>query len=231
LIQSDSAKKYLLYAFGEIALVVIGILIALQINNWNENRKLLQIKKVYIKNILQDLASDTVNINEMIDFCNTGQHRISEYFNFFDVNNINISSAEFLDSARRAEHCCLRYFPVNSTFQEMQASGHLKLLSKKSRDALIALEHQQEFDQIRNDRMISNWLSRWEQFKNFYPATEKGKSYFTHRKIYSKHDSEMALFHFHHVLESNNAVLQSTKNGVSRVKNQIMEITELLHNE
>jgi bacteriorhodopsin len=39
LIESSSTKKYVLYAIGEIALVVIGILIALQINNWNEAKK------------------------------------------------------------------------------------------------------------------------------------------------------------------------------------------------
>ena len=39
LIGSGSSKQYLLYAIGEIALVVIGILIALQINNWNERSK------------------------------------------------------------------------------------------------------------------------------------------------------------------------------------------------
>ena len=39
LLESGSTQKYLLYAIGEIALVVIGILIALQINNWNEWRK------------------------------------------------------------------------------------------------------------------------------------------------------------------------------------------------
>jgi len=39
LIDSGSTRKYLLYAIGEIALVVIGILIALQINNWNERSK------------------------------------------------------------------------------------------------------------------------------------------------------------------------------------------------
>ena len=39
LLGSGQARKYLLYAIGEIALVVIGILIALQINNWNEWRK------------------------------------------------------------------------------------------------------------------------------------------------------------------------------------------------
>lgn len=34
----DNVRKYLLYAVGEILLVVIGILIALQVNNWNENK-------------------------------------------------------------------------------------------------------------------------------------------------------------------------------------------------
>ncbi|MDX1472166.1 MAG: DUF6090 family protein, partial [Flavobacteriaceae bacterium] len=38
MIQDKRASKYFLYAIGEIILVVIGILIALQINNWNQNR-------------------------------------------------------------------------------------------------------------------------------------------------------------------------------------------------
>ncbi|MFT6046016.1 MAG: hypothetical protein ACI9WC_001721, partial [Arenicella sp.] len=39
LIKENKVGKYLLYAIGEIVLVVIGILIALQINTWNEDRK------------------------------------------------------------------------------------------------------------------------------------------------------------------------------------------------
>jgi hypothetical protein len=39
LIESGSARKYLVYSIGEIALVVIGIVLALQINTWNEWRK------------------------------------------------------------------------------------------------------------------------------------------------------------------------------------------------
>jgi hypothetical protein len=40
LLSENKFSKYLLYAIGEIVLVVIGILIALQINNWNNNHKL-----------------------------------------------------------------------------------------------------------------------------------------------------------------------------------------------
>ena len=39
LLQENKISKYLLYALGEILLVVIGILIAMQINNWKEERK------------------------------------------------------------------------------------------------------------------------------------------------------------------------------------------------
>lgn len=54
--------KYLKYAIGEIILVVIGILIALQINNWNENRKLnLKLTKS-LKEIRRNLVGDSIPI-------------------------------------------------------------------------------------------------------------------------------------------------------------------------
>ncbi len=48
---SAKAGKYLAYAFGEIVLVVIGILIALQINNWNLNRLASIEEKSILKNL------------------------------------------------------------------------------------------------------------------------------------------------------------------------------------
>ena len=51
LLSENRFSKYLLYAFGEIILVVIGILIALQINNWNEARKEQVKEKYYLNSI------------------------------------------------------------------------------------------------------------------------------------------------------------------------------------
>jgi hypothetical protein len=62
LIDSGSARRYLLYAIGEIALVVIGILIALQINNWNEWRKDRIIETERLQNLAENLES---NISEL----------------------------------------------------------------------------------------------------------------------------------------------------------------------
>lgn len=61
--RQKKVKSYLLYAIGEIILVVIGILIALQVNNWNETR--IEQRKItqYAKSLIQDLEGDI----EMID--------------------------------------------------------------------------------------------------------------------------------------------------------------------
>ena len=56
LVKENKFSKYLLYALGEIILVVIGILIALQINNWNENRK----NKIEEIAILESLDDDLI---------------------------------------------------------------------------------------------------------------------------------------------------------------------------
>ena len=50
--EKNKTGKYLKYAIGEIVLVVIGILIALSINNWNETRKLERKKQELVLNLI-----------------------------------------------------------------------------------------------------------------------------------------------------------------------------------
>ncbi|MFN1835234.1 DUF6090 family protein [Balneola sp. MJW-20] len=66
LIASGSVTKYLLYAAGEILLVVIGILIALQINNWNEQRIEDKLSEEYLAGIREDLGKDLDQVNRLI---------------------------------------------------------------------------------------------------------------------------------------------------------------------
>ena len=63
LLSENKFSKYLIYAIGEIILVVIGILIALQINNWNEGRKEFSKSKALLEEFKIDLARDTVESN------------------------------------------------------------------------------------------------------------------------------------------------------------------------
>ena len=66
LLSENKFSKYLIYAIGEIILVVIGILIALSINNSNELRKTREAEKVYLKEIKSDLIQDTLLLSQVI---------------------------------------------------------------------------------------------------------------------------------------------------------------------
>ena len=67
----NKTGKYLKYAIGEIVLVVIGILIALQINNWNEQRKARISERALYRRILNDLEADEKRIINHIDYYQT----------------------------------------------------------------------------------------------------------------------------------------------------------------
>lgn len=71
LLSEGKTTRYLKYAIGEIILVVIGILIALQINNWNEGRKENFKQRSVLSNLLLDIKSDSVsyskNLKELKD--------------------------------------------------------------------------------------------------------------------------------------------------------------------
>jgi hypothetical protein len=66
LLNEGKTSKYFKYAIGEIILVVIGILIALQINNWNENRKEKAQLNTNIKSIAKEIQLDILLINKVI---------------------------------------------------------------------------------------------------------------------------------------------------------------------
>src|SRR5690606_10701275 len=71
MIKEDRISKYLLYALGEIFLVVIGILIALQINNCNDIRMQRDLSHNYIGSLRKDLAADLVYFNLQVEMDST----------------------------------------------------------------------------------------------------------------------------------------------------------------
>ena len=66
LLTQNKVSGYLLYAIGEIVLVVIGILIALQINNWNEQQKQNKLEKEYYCRLLEDVIQDREQVTNLI---------------------------------------------------------------------------------------------------------------------------------------------------------------------
>ena len=87
----NKTGKYLKYAIGEIVLVMIGILLALQVNNWNENRKLNNRINSVFKIIKSDLASDIETIDKVINLATQKDSIIKK------VLNKNITYDDYLN--------------------------------------------------------------------------------------------------------------------------------------
>lgn len=92
LLSDSNNGKYFKYAIGEIILVVIGILIALQINNWNENRKKTKIGTQYLTEMRFELQND---INQLDFYINDLKKSIKNQeaaLNTKDISKLSIDS-------------------------------------------------------------------------------------------------------------------------------------------
>lgn len=84
LLTENKFGKYLIYPVGEIVLVVIGILIALSINNWNEDRKDVKREIKLLYDIQNDVNKNIKNIDEGIIILEEGIKRSKEIVSAFE---------------------------------------------------------------------------------------------------------------------------------------------------
>lgn len=68
LLSENKFSKYLIYANGEIVLVVIGILFALQINNWNEAEKRTDEEQRLLRELIINLKQDIIDHKAIVEF-------------------------------------------------------------------------------------------------------------------------------------------------------------------
>lgn len=130
LLSEDKTTSYLLYAIGEIFLVVVGILIALQINNWNEDRKQRNLEIKYLKNIQSDILIELKKNDEMISLRGLKAKCASELLRSSPPKNL----AELYVIERKFEtiYFWAVFIPSNNTFKELMSSGSLNTISNDS---------------------------------------------------------------------------------------------------
>jgi len=130
LLIENKTYKYLKYAIGEIILVVIGILIALQINNWNENKKLEKAEKQYYANIKRQLIEDINFIRNNIDYNNRHYKQYQ-----FAIDQIQNNDRSHIDSLAVVTINLLEYSDFHqesNIYGALVNSGEIKLLRNKN---------------------------------------------------------------------------------------------------
>jgi len=146
LLSEGKTGKYLKYAIGEIVLVVIGILIALQINNWNENRKNRIAEADYYCRILDDFERNEKLIDDTSELINNKIKLCKELI--LDLNKIPNDRGEILNKFVHALRQDV-FVPSTIAFEDLTSSGQLKLLTDlKLKNRLI--QHSTSLNNILN---------------------------------------------------------------------------------
>jgi hypothetical protein len=130
LLSEGKTGKYFKYAIGEIVLVVIGILIALSINNWNEKRKIRDSEIIYLNNIKRDLQFSITEINQFIDIHNSlinSANTVLEHYNGKPVDDWNSINKHLVDI-----YTWKSFYLIDNTYQELKNSGNFAIISNDS---------------------------------------------------------------------------------------------------
>lgn len=130
LIFEGKTIRYLKYAVGEIILVVIGILIALQVNNWNEQRKLSLERSEIIRSLISDLKTSRQRLAKMKA---KNDHSIDLSSKFLSVSYLDTSTVP-VDSLKYyiSGVFDFAYFqPVQTTYEQAVSSGKIGLIDDK----------------------------------------------------------------------------------------------------
>lgn len=234
LLDENRFSKYLLYATGEIILVVIGILIALQINNWNENKKVSDSVDKHLQILKQNLNEDIAQLNVLVQ-------NITANYNYSDslmmqmktIVPVNKHTTKYLTNLL-LEH---QFRPNTNAMETMTQSNEIPFLETKLQTAILdyyaLIESTGERELISNTQLQTKYEpyindnyavvyqknNEWNFVKNYYgddprPIREFDKEKFLEDKkleglIVSRYYQNVELKRFYsHLLTSANTILQ-----------------------
>ncbi len=129
LLNEGKTSKYFKYAIGEIILVVVGILIALQINNWNETRKNRTKENVLVNQLIQDLNQTDSDLKEIkAFFLNRADMSIDISHSYWTKKHLSDTLLFHFSDIMSYR----RYNPILGTSLSLVNSGNIDLIQSKN---------------------------------------------------------------------------------------------------
>lgn len=138
LIAENKVSKYLLYAIGEIILVVIGILIALQINNNNEFKKEREQEQNYLKSLKEEFTYNKNQLKDVIDRTERYGNAAQEILENTGPIPTGITDKEFSRLYVNMVNTEIQYRPSNGVLDEIINSGKLEIFQNHELKRLLS---------------------------------------------------------------------------------------------
>ncbi|NND10866.1 MAG: hypothetical protein HKN96_06625 [Flavobacteriaceae bacterium] len=175
--EKNKTGKYFKYAIGEIVLVVIGILIALQINNWNEGRKNNQRETLILKEILNSINKDLKYNEDVVDRLIERKRQGLDSLETYIVDKKPIQDSLFLNFYSDAGQIIALLYD-NGPYEALKSSG-LELITNDSLRSAINnlyafdLPTFTSFSNIRNDQTYPEISELRRNFIKLTPGPQK----------------------------------------------------------
>jgi len=181
LLSENKFNKYILYAIGEVLLVMIGILLALQINNWNERKKIRNVEKTILEGIRENIVLDTIDINLNIrtykKYINQSSSVLYNLNNQKKKNDSLINQLYYISTDDRVITLHRAYF------DQAKQKG-LSIISNKALRTKISRLYEFEYPYITT---CENEYQGYDYFKILYPTIfnffELDPSGISHNKV------------------------------------------------
>ncbi len=156
--EKNKTGKYLKYAIGEIILVVIGILIALSINNWNESRKQSISEKEFITSVKNDLKQDKAFIQLIAELI---KPRIEAYKAInSDLPNLYYNDRNSLDSIFQNYFKSQRtFYPISGSYESAVSGNQITVFRNKELIQKIIKLYNSTYDRLIDNGQILD--ERW----------------------------------------------------------------------
>ena len=129
LLEKNNFRKYLTYTIGEVIIVIIGILIAIQINNLNEDRKDRKDELYYISKIKLNLEADVDLLTSYIE-SNSRQMIILDSL-LIMLQNPQDYDINYFKQKIMIVQVCQRFIPTNTTFSNLIYSNNLSIIGNQ----------------------------------------------------------------------------------------------------
>lgn len=142
LMKENKVSKYLLYAVSEILLVVIGIYIAIQFNNWNESKKHQKLVETNIGILIENLERDSASLSISIQDISSERSRYDNMTKRLNQPGANLDTLikiaryEFGPKIHRVR------FENDDAYDAMNQSGEINLMEKQLRQDIFGLYSQ-----------------------------------------------------------------------------------------
>ncbi|WP_051044092.1 DUF6090 family protein [Psychroflexus gondwanensis] len=163
--EKNKTGKYLKYAIGEIVLVVIGILIALQINNWNESRKQGISEKEFIASIKNDLKQDKAFIQLIVE--NIEPKIVTYKVLNSDLPNLYYNERKSLDSIFPIYFKTQRtFYPISGSYESAVSGNQITVFQNKELIQKVIKLYNSTYDRLIDNGQILD--ERWDFLSRKY---------------------------------------------------------------